>query len=151
MININWKVKSFEELSNTELYDLLALRQLIFCVEQNCPYVDCDGKDQKSYHVMAFDETNKLVAYTRLLPKGVSYENEVSIGRVVTHPSYRGTGIGKILMQKSIEECEKIFGKQPIKIGAQEWLKSFYTSFGFNKVIERYYEDGIPHLIMVRE
>ncbi|MCY7361005.1 MAG: GNAT family N-acetyltransferase [Ignavibacteria bacterium] len=149
-MNINWKLKSFNNLNPTELYEILKLRQTVFIVEQNCPYLDCDDKDYKSQHLMGF-ENDMLICYARLIPVGVSYEKEISIGRVVNHPKYRGKGAGKELMQKAIQECENYFGKQPIRIGAQKWLKKFYESFGFEDINAPYYEDGIPHLIMIRK
>lgn len=147
---ISWSVKHFNELSVLELYQLLQLRQRVFIVEQNCPYLDADGKDLKAWHVLGHNQQNALVATSRLLPAGVSYA-EVSIGRVVTHPSERMNGIGKALMEHSIRHCDAQFGPQPIRIGAQKYLKRFYESFGFKDVGNEYLEDGIPHLIMLRD
>ena len=91
-----------------------------------------------------------LVAYTRLLPQGVSYA-EASIGRVVSSPAYRGKGIGKELMQYSLQECERLFGKGPIKIGAQLYLKKFYSEQGFEQAGDVYLEDDIDHIPMIRK
>ncbi len=139
----------FHELSLTELYDILALRQEVFIVEQNCPYLDCDGKDQAAWHFQGRDELGKLLCYTRLLPLGVAYPDYPSIGRVVSSPVARGTGIGKELMTASIEQCRVLFGPQAIKIGAQSYLLKFYAGFGFRSTGEEYLEDGIPHTKMV--
>ncbi len=139
----------FDELAPHVLYEILALRQEVFVVEQNCPYQDCDGKDLLSWHLMGRDASGKLICYTRLLPKGVSYENHVSIGRVVSAPEARGTGAGKILIKKSIQMCRQLFGQQPIKIGAQTYLLKFYEGFGFKSTGEEYLEDGIPHTKMI--
>ena len=98
---------------------------------------------------MGRDETGKLICYTRLLPEGLAYPGFTSIGRVVSAPSARGTGAGKVLMEKSIEMCRKLFGDQPIKIGAQSYLLKFYEGFGFQSTGEDYLEDGIPHTKMV--
>lgn len=145
---LSFSCLTFDRLTPYELYDIMALRQEVFVVEQNCPYLDADGKDLQSWHLMGRNEEGKLVAYTRLLPKGLAYEDYVSIGRVVTSPSARGTGVGKILMQRSIEMCRHLFGNQPIKIGAQSYLLKFYESFGFQSTGEEYLEDGIPHTKM---
>jgi ElaA protein len=140
----------FEELSTTELYEIMALRQLVFVVEQNCPYLDADGKDLSAWHLLCRNSKGTLIAYTRLLPKGISYPDYPSIGRVVNHPEVRGTGIGKQLMEKSIALCIYLFGNEPIKIGAQRYLKTFYEGHGFVATGEEYLEDGIPHLKMIR-
>lgn len=141
----------FSELTVYQLYEILALRQEVFVVEQNCPYQDCDGKDLDSWHLLGRDATGKLVCYTRLLPEGISYPNYTSIGRVVSSPSVRNTGIGKVLMENSIKKCIELFGNQPIKIGAQTYLLRFYEGFGFLSTGEEYLEDGIPHTKMVRK
>ncbi len=146
---INWECKPFNTLTPDELYCILKLRIEVFVIEQNCIFQDCDDKDQESYHLMGW-QNNKLVAYTRLMPAGLAYE-EVSIGRVVTLPSVRNSNIGKKLMYNSIEKLQELFGKLPIKIGAQLYLKRFYESFDFIQCSEIYLEDGIKHIKMIRK
>jgi len=119
-------------------------------VEQNCPYQDLDGKDIQSFHLLGINESNELLAYARLLPAKISYD-EVSIGRVVSSPKYRKTGLGKQLMKKAIEMIYEKYGKTPIRIGAQLYLNSFYESFGFVKTSEEYLEDNIPHIEMLKK
>jgi ElaA protein len=149
-MNITWYHKHFKELNTTELYQILQLRNEVFIVEQNCPFQDLDDKDFKCYHLMGFDiDTQKILAYTRIVPPNVSYE-EASIGRVVTSHLARKGGIGKELMTKSIELLEELYGGVSIKIGAQLYLKKFYESFGFQQVEEVYLEDGIEHILMIR-
>lgn len=145
---MHWQLKTFDELTVPGLYAILRLRSEIFVVEQNCVFLDMDNKDQLSWHLMGWDN-DQLLAYTRLVPPGVSYECP-SIGRVVTSPKARGTGLGKLLMKKSIEEITRIYGKTPIQIGAQFHLKKFYTSLGFIQTSDIYEEDGIEHIEMTR-
>jgi ElaA protein len=144
-----FKCVPFKDLTVYELYDILALRLEVFCVEQNCPYQDADGKDLEGWHLMGKNTEGVLVAYTRLLPKGVSYENYASIGRVVNSPKVRGLGYGKMLMTESITQMEKLFPNEPVKIGAQSYLLQFYQSLGFESTGEEYLEDGIPHTSMI--
>ena len=146
---MNWILKKFDDLTSNELYALMQLRNEVFVVEQNCVYQDADNKDQPSYHLIGWQD-DKLIAYTRILPPGVAYTEEPSIGRVVTSPSARGSGIGRELMEKSIEELYKLFGKKSIKIGAQLYLLKFYTSLGFQQTSSIYLEDNIEHVEMVR-
>ncbi len=147
---IRWTCKSFDQLSAMELYQVLALRQRVFVVEQYCPYQDADGKDVEVYHLMGWDKNKHLIAYARLIPKGISYPNETSIGRIMTHPKTRGTGTGSKLLVAALQEMEKLFGVLPIRIGAQAYLMSFYEKFGFKTEGNMYLEDGIPHFDMVR-
>lgn len=147
-MSINWSLKTFAELNADELYSILRLRNEVFVVEQNCVFQDADNKDQYAYHFMGYDDNNKLAAYTRLLPAGASFA-EASIGRVVTAPFARNSGIGKSLMVESIATIYKLYGKQPLRIGAQLYLKKFYESFGFQQSSEVYLEDGIEHIEML--
>lgn len=147
-MSINWSLKEFARLTVNELYAILQLRSEVFVVEQNCVFQDADGKDQSAWHLMGFSDDNQLAAYTRLLPAGAAYD-EASIGRVVTAAFARNSGIGKKLMIESINTIYNLFGKQPIKIGAQLYLKRFYESFGFQQTSEVYLEDGIEHIEML--
>ena len=141
-------IKHFNELSAIELYEIIRLRNEVFVVEQNCVFQDADNKDQHCYHLM-LRQNDVLVAYTRLVPKGISYPDYMSIGRVVSSPAARRTGAGRAVMEVSIEACYRLWGQAPIKIGAQLYLKQFYASFGFVAEGEIYLEDGIEHIEMV--
>ena len=145
--DIHWTCKPFEQLSPKELYAVLQLRNEVFVVEQNCIFQDADDKDQESWHLMGWLD-NRLAGYTRLVPAGVSYK-EASIGRVVSFPKMRKLGIGRILMEKSIEMLYLLWNKQPIRIGAQVYLKKFYESFGFQQCSDVYIEDNIEHIHMI--
>jgi ElaA protein len=146
--NIRWDCKHFSKITAAELHAVLALRCSIFIMEQNCPYLDPDHKDLHSYHVMGW-KGNELVAVARIVEPGISYE-EVSIGRVATSSSARGTGAGKMLMTKTMEYIENIFGKVPVRISAQSYLQKYYEGYGFvRSEKEEYLEDDIPHLDMV--
>jgi ElaA protein len=145
---IKWLFKKFDTLSPDELYAILQLRNAVFVVEQNCVFQDADNKDQASYHLMGWSN-EVLVAYARIIPGGVVYELP-SIGRVVTSSAARKNGTGKILMKEAIEVSQKLFGKVPIKLGAQLYLKKFYESFGFIQSSDIYLEDGIQHIEMIR-
>ena len=145
---LTWQLKHFKELSGTELYNLMRVRQEVFIVEQNCPYLDADGKDIYCQHLIGYVD-GEVAAYARIVPPHVSY-NEPSIGRVITTAKYRTGGYGKLLMQKAITETINTYGAVDIRIGAQLYLKKFYESFGFLQQGDVYDEDGIDHIIMLR-
>lgn len=145
-----WVVKDFDSLSLEELYEVMHLRQVVFVVEQDCPYIDADGKDFFGQHVLGYNDGDKLIAYTRILPAGISYPKEPAIGRVVSHPDVRGKGVGRPLMQKSIEVLEETYGNSACRISAQTYLLNYYREFGFEAVGEEYLEDGLPHFEMLR-
>lgn len=147
---IRFECKAFQELALDELYATMVLRQEVFVVEQDCVYLDADGKDQAGWHLMGWDEAGELVAYLRILPEGISYPGYVSIGRVVTSEKVRREGTGKLLMTVALEKAALLFPALSIKISAQVYLLRFYNSFGFEAVGEEYLEDGIPHIAMVR-
>ena len=144
-----WKFCSYDDLTKKELHKLIILRQNVFIVEQNCPYQDADKKDFNSHHLMGYDQNNKLIAYLRIVGPGVSYK-EVSLGRILTHINYRGTGLGKETVKMGLQFAESIFGKVAIKISAQSHLVSFYKTFDFESTGKEYLEDDIPHTEMLR-
>ncbi len=146
-MEINWTYKYFTELTVAELYCILQLRSEVFVVEQNCVYLDLDGKDINSLHLCGWLH-KQLVAYCRILPPGESYE-QPSIGRVVTNPAHRKGGHGRQLMQRAIQKTYELYNSKQIKIGAQEYLFNFYNDLGFKQVGEPYLEDGIPHIYML--
>lgn len=146
---LRYTCKRFQHLSLAELYALMALRQEVFIVEQDCPYLDADGKDQKGWHLMGWNQSGELLAYARLLPPGISYPQYASIGRVITSEKIRRTGEGIRLMEHSMHWCAHLFSETPLKISAQCYLQRFYESFGFQAVGEPYLEDDIPHIAMV--
>ena len=145
-MSIQWKIKSFDNLTVNELYDLLQLRSSIFVVEQNCIYLDIDSKDKLALHLLGeFD--GKIVAYARLFKAGISFDF-ASIGRVVVDANYRNKKWGNELMREAIAGIEKHFRESQITIGAQLYLQKFYENHGFVKTSEMYLEDDIPHIEM---
>jgi ElaA protein len=140
----------FSEIPSVKMYRILALRADVFVVEQTCAYQDLDGKDEHAIWVWAEDENGTVHATARLLPAGISYK-EISIGRVCTSMASRRTGLGKLLMEECLNQCEHIWGKQTITISAQQYLLKFYNELGFVEEGEMYLEDDIPHLKMKRK
>lgn len=145
---LKWNIKSFRDLSVDELYDLLQLRSEIFVVEQNCVYLDLDGKDKVALHLIGEFE-GKIVAHSRLFKPGISFDN-ASIGRVTVDVNYRDRKWGHDLMRESIAGIKHHFGESKITIGAQLYLKKFYQTHGFVQTSEMYLEDDIPHIEMIR-
>ncbi len=142
------QVKSFQELSLEEFHDIIALRIQIFIIEQNCPYQEVDGKDKLAHHLFFKNEMDEIIAVTRILPQGISYE-EVAIGRVVVHEEYRGTGLGNQLMADSMDFVKDKYGEVPVRLSAQKHLENYYGNHGFKSTGKEYLEDGIPHVEML--
>lgn len=149
---IEWYCKRFEELTVSELYSVLEARSMVFVVEQRCVYTDIDRLDPIAWHLFAVDTEasgTPLVAYARVF--GPDADNgDARIGRVLTVSEYRDRGLGKVLMERALQEVEAHWPAKPVRLNAQQYLRSFYESFGFSKVSGPYLEDGIPHLDMRR-
>ena len=148
MSDIAWAKSSFEALSPLDVHDILRLRQDVFIVEQNCVFHEIDGRDPLAAHVLGRRD-GRLVAYARIFPPGVVAQ-EASIGRIVTDPSVRGTGLGHELFRESLRLTERIAPGAAIRLAAQHHLEGFYGAYGFVGVGDKYIEDGIYHLDMVR-
>lgn len=148
---LHWQCSDFHQLSNKELYEIMALRQEVFVVEQNCPYLDADGKDIDSYHLMGWNinEYNDLVAYLRILPPGLKY-SEVSFGRVIISFKHRGKGLGREIIRVALNKIHELYPNKNIRISAQAHLENFYAEFGFKKIGQPYHEDKIPHIDMLK-
>ncbi len=148
MEKISWQTKAFKDLTVDEFFEIIYLRTEIFVVEQNCPYQEIDEKDRKSFHIFGKTPAGQLIAVSRILPPGVSYQ-EISIGRVGLKKECRGKGIADEMMNETLQFIESNFGKQAIRISAQQYLLSFYNKHGFQQVGEMYLEDNIPHVEML--
>ena len=147
---MHWIIKSFEQLSTNELYDFLKLRIDVFVVEQTCYYPDIDEVDRhpQTLHIFGYKD-EQIVGYLRILPKGTTYPQYNSIGRVIVADSERGTGLGHDLIKTGVNACLAHFNEREIKISAQEHLAKFYQRHGFKQVTEMYLEDDIPHVGML--
>jgi ElaA protein len=144
---MTWSIGRLADLGPLVVHGLLKLRAEVFVVEQNCPYQDPDDKDLHSYHIFAH-QGNDVCACARLVDPGISYKTP-AIGRVVVSKSYRGTGLGKDLMKRTLDYAELVFPGQDITISAQCYLEKFYTELGFGVISEPYPEDDIPHVKMI--
>ncbi|MBT8236393.1 MAG: GNAT family N-acetyltransferase [Bacteroidia bacterium] len=140
-------VKSFEELSKDELYELLSVRTEIFVVEQECPYQEVDFKDQIALHVLGRHK-GKLVAYSRIFKEG-DYMQEACIGRVLVTKEHRESGLGYVIMKASMNAIKTSFHTNTMVVSAQKYLRKFYNELGFKEIGEPYLEDGIPHIKMI--
>ncbi len=143
------QIKSYAELTKEQLYRILQLRAAIFVVEQNCPYLDVDGLDQKAYHALGTSE-GEICAYTRIF-KGGDYFEDPSIGRVLVAKEARGKEFGKKIMQASLQFIEEHWKETHTVISAQLYLVKFYEDLGFKSIGEEYLEDDIPHIKMKRD
>ncbi len=148
MDDVVWTVKSFGELTASELYSVIKARVDVFVVEQQCPYPDLDGYDQQALHLWAI-KNGDIAAYCRIFAPGIKY-SEASIGRVLTNQNYRQMKFGKVLMKFAINIIEARFRTSAIRISAQDYLLRFYGEVGFEDTGRKYLEDNIPHTEMVR-
>jgi ElaA protein len=143
-----WTWQRFPDLGVDNLYDALALRCRVFVLEQG-PYLDPDGIDRVSWHLLGRDGDGVLQAYLRIVDPGVKYL-EPSMGRVITSPEARGTGLGRALVTQGLARCLQAWPGQGVRISAQAHLARFYGEFGFACVGDSYLEDNIPHFEMAR-
>jgi ElaA protein len=144
---MKWYCKVFGELTNHGLYAILKARTDVFVVEQNCVYPELDDLDQESIHYYA-TLNNEIVAYVRILPKGLKYKDAAAIGRVLVVKQFRSNGYAQEIMKRSIDVIVNEWEVSTIRIQAQSYLKNFYQSLGFIQISNDYLEDGIPHIDM---
>ncbi|MDC3113639.1 GNAT family N-acetyltransferase [Gammaproteobacteria bacterium] len=138
--------KEFNELSLDDLYAILNLRQKVFVLEQDCPYIDADYSDQDAFHLLGYKD-NDLIAYLRAFKPGIKYEGS-SLGRIVTEINSRGLGVGKKIIKEGVKFLKKEYPDNEIIISAQHRLEDFYIDLGFTSRGEVYLEDDIDHIQM---
>ena len=141
----NWTILPWHALTREDLYSILQLRQEVFVVEQNCPYLDADGKDDQALHLQG-KQHDQLIAYARIFPPQSNHM--VVIGRVIIHPSARGKGMGYTLMEKAHELSRLQYPGCSFFLSAQSHLSTFYGRLGYKQCGDGYLEDDIPHIPM---
>ena len=149
---IEWQWASFDQLSNHDVYAMMAARLHVFVLEQQCLWNDFDGLDTDAHHLLGWAEVDgqrQLVAYLRVLAPGAKYA-EASIGRVLTTAAARGGGAGRALVERGLAQLDVLYPGAAVKIGAQRYLERFYAGFGFATISAPYEEDGIMHIDMLR-
>jgi ElaA protein len=146
-LSVGWQ--TFSELSTSDLYAALSLRQAVFVVEQDCAFLDADGFDAVAVHGLGRDGAGHLVAVARILPPGTKHPLP-SIGRVAVATHVRGSGHGRSMMAEALSEVQRRYPGSPVQIDAQAHLERFYASFGFMRTGKPFDEDGIPHVSMKR-
>lgn len=142
-----WLWRQFDALTNQQLYELLALRQEVFGIEQKCLYQDLDFKDQQAHHLLGYNN-ERLVAYLRLFPRNTLYTDAISFGRVLTASSERGKGLAKEAMKQTLNYLKEKNWHDRVEISAQLYLKKFYEDHGLSANGDPYDEDGILHIHM---
>ena len=148
-MELRWQEASFEALNVHELYAIIAARQNVFILEQQCFYPDLDGADQAAHHLVGWTPQSEVAAYLRVIAPGVKYA-EASIGRVLTTAAARGTGAGRELVRRGVALAARLYPDSPLRIGAQAHLERFYGEVGFVAASAPYDEDGILHIEMLR-
>lgn len=138
------RIKTFDELTTRELYELLRLRAEIFVVEQDCVYQDLDYVDYDSVHVF-FEEDGRVRACLRVYQKA-SEPGVWKIGRVVT--SEHRKGLGSAIMTEGLRVVAMREPGATIRIESQCQAQGFYEKFGFRACSEPFIMDQLPHVKM---
>ena len=152
LAQLEWRWKTFADLTSIEVYEMLAARSAVFVVEQNCVYGDIDGLDMQAWHLLAYGAgvgvaPPPLAGYLRVLLPDAD-DTDVRIGRVLTTAEFRGIKLGNAMLERSIAHIRAQWPGTPIRLHAQAHLQGFYGAFGFAPVSEIHDEDGIPHVWM---
>jgi len=135
--------RRFGELTVDQLHEIYWLRSLVFVVEQACIYNDVDGRDAEpgtTHHWLPIGD--RIATYARSLDDG---DGVLRVGRVVTHPEHRGTGLAAALV-RHIGEAHT----GTIVLDAQSHLVPWYESLGYVVSGAEFVDDGIPHKPMRR-
>jgi ElaA protein len=138
------RTASFDQLDARTAYQLWQLRERVFVVEQECAYLDLDGRDLDpgTCHLWIEDD-GAPVAYLRVLDDPEACDG-ARIGRVLVAESHRGRGLAERLVQAALDSV----GDRGVRLDAQSYLVEWYRRLGFEPAGEEFLEDGIPHVPM---
>ncbi|PPE04481.1 acyltransferase [Entomoplasma ellychniae] len=138
------QIKTYNELTPKEIWDIFKLRTEVFNVEQQFIISDIDENDLISHHLTFRNEDDELIAYLRIyLENGHS-----TLGRIVVPLKFRSNNYGKMLVQAGIDACLEKYPDLELEIHARDYLKRFYESLGFVSTSEPHMFDGAPHRFM---
>jgi ElaA protein len=146
---LQWCWYRLEEMDPVLLYDMLALREAIFVVEQTCIYHELDGRDKCAHHLIA-KQNDEIVAGLRILPPEGS-ETRLRIGRVAVSMGWRKRGLARLMMHRALEKAGQDYPSCMVCLDAQTYLQGFYETLGFRTCGDEFLEDGIPHIPMQYE
>ena len=144
---MNFAIKTFNELTIDELYEIVKSRFEVFvCKQKIVEDQEFDDKDKVSYHIM-LKENDKVVAYCRIVPKEIGYDY-TSIGRVLVLSSYRRKGIAQEMIKVALDFIKNNLNENIVVLSGQLYAKGLYESVGFNVISDVYDEVNIPHVKM---
>jgi ElaA protein len=155
---INLHIRTFADLSTSELYEILKARYAVFTQEQGIIYLDEDDIDYISTHIF-LTRGPKVIAYARLFREKiettldpdkcelVSNDSIICVGRMLT--TVRHQGFGSRLMHTLLAEAKRQ-GAKTIRLHAQVPAVPFYERFGFHTVGEPFLEANLTHILMER-
>lgn len=142
MGDLTLRTATGDRITAGELHDVLRLRSDVFVVEQDCAYLDIDGRDldPSTTHLWLVTAAGTVASYVRVLAEPGGGHR---IGRVVTAPEHRGRALASRLIAGVLE-----WAQRPVVLSAQSHLVGWYGTHGFLVDGEEYLEDGIPHTPM---
>ena len=136
---IDIKIGKYSELGK----DARDIRNSVFCQEQKIDIaIERDEHDLTATFVVIYDE-NRPVATGRIILK----DNQYIIGRIATLKTYRGRGLGKLVVVSLLDWAFKNNVSEVI-VHAQKHAEEFYKKIGFSSFGYSYFEAGKEHINM---
>ena len=142
------RIKSFQELSNLELYELLLLRSQVFIVEQGGCYQDLDRIDYESTHIYIADG-GTAAGCIRVFRKE-DEEDTCQLGRRVVRD--RMQGLGRLLLDRAEEAAQELYGAKRVFLTGRRSAGGFYEKCGYaGSLPEGYTEENTPYYLFRKE
>lgn len=134
------------------------LRRRVFVDEQKVDLsIEIDEYEnlEDTVHLIALDETGAAAGAGRLINyacHGGSLPEikTAKLGRVCVAPEFRGKGLGRLIVEKMIEEARRR-GYKKLVLHSQAYIAGLYEKFGFVRRGEFFKEAGIDHIEMTAE
>lgn len=133
----------------SDLKEAFRIRKAVFVEEQGVPLEDefdeFDTLNGRCEHILVYYEEQPVGTGRLRVVDGLG-----KLERICILEPYRKFGLGKVII-KTLEDLAKEKGIVQVKLHGQTHAEGFYNKLGYQTSSNVFMEDGIPHILMVKE
>lgn len=134
---------------DNDLKKAFQIRKEVFVEEQGVPveaeFDEFDTLNGQCEHILVYYNEHPVGTGRVRVVDGVG-----KLERICILAPYRKFGLGKVII-KALEEIAKEKGISRVKLHGQTQAEGFYEKLGYQASSDVFMEEGIPHVLMVKE
>lgn len=132
--------------SEDDLNIAFRIRKEVFVKEQGVSEeIEFDLLDGQCEHILVYSDKKPVGTGRIRLVDGLG-----KLERICILQPYRKLGLGKVIIQ-ALEEIAEDMGISQVKLHGQTQVEGFYQKLGYETSSNVFMEDGIPHVLMVKD